>query len=455
MHDHDADHDSVYDGLLGGDDSQWAFGTDFEDPLAGVDTTVPDGVDAARLGAVLPDARRRRARSTAHRLSEWSQQRARPRGGHRAGQHRARPARPGPAAAGPGRRRRPLARAGAARGLAGAAPRTRWRSSATRQPFRNVRLVEADNGDFAVTIARLLVFATYPPGAAAAAARPAATRCSRPIAAKGVKELTYHRDYAGRWFLTLAQGTEESRRRLDAALRVVWPLLRRAVPYRTPSSAAMAQAVSASTLRRVADEVDVVLRRCFASAGSTPDVAADGSRSAVGTGRDGRHTEAMGQAARRDAGRRPGPPERPVVTMHRTSDPCGVTTADWTGRDSRGRSRGGRRRPRDADADPGRPRRAARRRGRDDGDHVVVTITPTYSGCPAMATMRDDLVHTLRDHGYADVRGQGQPQPGLVERLDHRARARRAGRPRHLRARARAPADGPVALTLLPAAPRR
>ncbi len=34
---------------------------------------------------------------------------------------------------------------------------------------------------------------------------------------------------------------------------------------------------------------------------------------------------------------------------------------------------------------------------------VVVTITPTYSGCPAMATMRDDLVHRLRDHGYHDV----------------------------------------------------
>ncbi len=35
---------------------------------------------------------------------------------------------------------------------------------------------------------------------------------------------------------------------------------------------------------------------------------------------------------------------------------------------------------------------------------VVVTITPTYSGCPAMATMRDDLVHRLRDHGFDDVR---------------------------------------------------
>jgi ring-1,2-phenylacetyl-CoA epoxidase subunit PaaD len=38
-------------------------------------------------------------------------------------------------------------------------------------------------------------------------------------------------------------------------------------------------------------------------------------------------------------------------------------------------------------------------------DRVVVTITPTYSGCPAMATMRDDLVHRLADAGFdAEVR---------------------------------------------------
>ncbi len=37
-------------------------------------------------------------------------------------------------------------------------------------------------------------------------------------------------------------------------------------------------------------------------------------------------------------------------------------------------------------------------------DAVVVSITPTYSGCPAMATMRDDLVHRLQDEGFADVR---------------------------------------------------
>ena len=39
---------------------------------------------------------------------------------------------------------------------------------------------------------------------------------------------------------------------------------------------------------------------------------------------------------------------------------------------------------------------------REDGS-VLVTITPTYSGCPAMATMRDDIAHKLTDHGYSDV----------------------------------------------------
>ncbi|HEY1570509.1 MAG TPA: 1,2-phenylacetyl-CoA epoxidase subunit PaaD [Pseudonocardiaceae bacterium] len=39
----------------------------------------------------------------------------------------------------------------------------------------------------------------------------------------------------------------------------------------------------------------------------------------------------------------------------------------------------------------------------ETGGRVVVSITPTYSGCPAMDTMRDDLVHALTDAGYADV----------------------------------------------------
>jgi ring-1,2-phenylacetyl-CoA epoxidase subunit PaaD len=34
---------------------------------------------------------------------------------------------------------------------------------------------------------------------------------------------------------------------------------------------------------------------------------------------------------------------------------------------------------------------------------VAVTITPTYTGCPAMDTMRDDLERALREAGYAEV----------------------------------------------------
>ena len=39
-----------------------------------------------------------------------------------------------------------------------------------------------------------------------------------------------------------------------------------------------------------------------------------------------------------------------------------------------------------------------------DGDGVTVTITPTYSGCPALEAIRDDLVLALTAAGYAKVR---------------------------------------------------
>ena len=76
--------------------------------------TVPAGVDPADARGVLPHARRRRA-GLAQRLSRVGQQRAGPRGRHRAGQHRPRPARPGPAAAGARGRRRPVGRPDAPR----------------------------------------------------------------------------------------------------------------------------------------------------------------------------------------------------------------------------------------------------------------------------------------------------------------------------------------------------
>ena len=44
------------------------------------------------------------------------------------------------------------------------------------------------------------------------------------------------------------------------------------------------------------------------------------------------------------------------------------------------------------------------------GRKVTVTITPTYSGCPAMETIRGDIADTLADHGYeSDIRTSYSP----------------------------------------------
>ena len=40
---------------------------------------------------------------------------------------------------------------------------------------------------------------------------------------------------------------------------------------------------------------------------------------------------------------------------------------------------------------------------RADGDRITVTITPTYSGCPAMDAIRDDLTLALTSAGFDDV----------------------------------------------------
>ncbi|UQI49007.1 phenylacetate-CoA oxygenase subunit PaaC [Streptomyces sp. HU2014] len=86
--------------------------------------------------------------------------------------------------------------------------------------FRNVQLVEQPNGDFAHTIARQLFFSTYQEllfGQLAAGGGPFA-----PLAGKAVKEVVYHRDHAEHWTLRLGDGTEESHRRMRAALDALW-----------------------------------------------------------------------------------------------------------------------------------------------------------------------------------------------------------------------------------------
>jgi ring-1,2-phenylacetyl-CoA epoxidase subunit PaaC len=286
-------HDSAYDGLLDhhtvADDSQWAFGTAFEDPLAGVDTTVPAGEDPHALAAyclMLGDD----ALVYAHRLSEWCS---------RAPDLEEDIALSNIALDLLGQARLLLARAATASPdvvppLPPGSPvppedaLAFFRDDAA---FRNVRLVEGNNGDFAVTIIRLLLFSTWRL-ALLERLKSSRDQVLAAVAAKGVKEVTYHRDYAGRWFLTLARGTDESRSRLLAGLDEVWRFHDELfVPTRIEASLAdSGVGVDPAT---VAEEVAGLLDQVFSVSGvDRPDLPQVGAV-AGGRGRDGRHTEAF------------------------------------------------------------------------------------------------------------------------------------------------------------------
>jgi ring-1,2-phenylacetyl-CoA epoxidase subunit PaaC len=90
--------------------------------------------------------------------------------------------------------------------------------------FRNVRLVELPRGDYAFTMVRLLAFSGWRL-AAFERLRGASDPVLAAVAGKGAKELRYHLEHAARWVVTLAQGTEESRRRTLDAFDAVRPWL--------------------------------------------------------------------------------------------------------------------------------------------------------------------------------------------------------------------------------------
>jgi ring-1,2-phenylacetyl-CoA epoxidase subunit PaaC len=88
--------------------------------------------------------------------------------------------------------------------------------------FRNVQLVEIPNGDFAVTMARQLIFSAYQYELYTALLDSGDPTLAG-LAGKAVKEVDYHRDHATQWVLRLGGGTELSRARMQAGLDQVWP----------------------------------------------------------------------------------------------------------------------------------------------------------------------------------------------------------------------------------------
>ncbi|RJN32830.1 1,2-phenylacetyl-CoA epoxidase subunit PaaC [Nesterenkonia natronophila] len=94
----------------------------------------------------------------------------------------------------------------------------------SEEEFRSCRLVEQENGDFAQTIARQLLFSFYTHELYQRLIHSADSTLSA-IADKALKEVDYHQDHAAQWLLRLGGGTEESSRRMQNGLEAVWPYL--------------------------------------------------------------------------------------------------------------------------------------------------------------------------------------------------------------------------------------
>ncbi len=155
--------------------------------------------------------------------------------------------------------------------------------------FRNVLLVEVPNGDFGRTLMRQFLFDAWHLAMLQALTRSCEPRVAE-IAAKAVKEASYHVERSGDTVIGLGDGTDESHRRMQAALDLLWPYVGELF---IPDSIddAMAQAGIAPDLAGLRPAYDDHLAKVMAAATLTipdSDFAHKGGKSGF------RHSEHLG-----------------------------------------------------------------------------------------------------------------------------------------------------------------
>jgi len=155
--------------------------------------------------------------------------------------------------------------------------------------FTNLQITELACGGFGEEMARQLAFSSYQ-FELYRRLQESRDETLAAVAAKAVKEVAYHRDHATQWTLRLGDGTEESRRRMQAGLARVWPYVDEMfqADQLGPALARDGLAVDAPELRPAWGEyIAAVLRDATLA---WPETAP-----APGGGRRGLHTEQMGR----------------------------------------------------------------------------------------------------------------------------------------------------------------
>ena len=113
-----------------------------------------------------------------------------------------------------------LGLAGAVEGQGRDADTLAYRRDAMK--FRNLKLVELPRGDMAVTVLRGFLFDAFHHDLLRALTASASPRVAE-IAAKALKEVSYHLERSSDLAVRLGDGTDESHTRMQAALDHLWP----------------------------------------------------------------------------------------------------------------------------------------------------------------------------------------------------------------------------------------
>lgn len=154
--------------------------------------------------------------------------------------------------------------------------------------YRNVQLVELPVGDFAFTMVRQYLFDAFDALLLARLAKGKHPTIAG-IAAKALKEATYHVRHSSMWVVRLGDGTDESHQRSQDALDQLWAFAGELFATDTVDVAMVEQGIGAD-VASLRTPWEVTVRETLAKATLVvPD-----EKRVVSGGRRGRHSEYLG-----------------------------------------------------------------------------------------------------------------------------------------------------------------
>lgn len=154
--------------------------------------------------------------------------------------------------------------------------------------WKNCWLVEQPNGDFGQTIARQFLFSTWQHLLYQHLTNSAHEGLAA-IAAKGAKEVSYHRELAADWTIRLGDGTEESARRMADGLDWCWRFVPELFEVDDVLEGLIADGIAADP-RQFEDQYNSTIAEVLAEA----RLAAPADQRPILGGRRGHHGEHLG-----------------------------------------------------------------------------------------------------------------------------------------------------------------